>query len=358
MRIISHLVPDGQPISTDIEGNRRPGQTMWKVPTWGRPLALGVYPLFIRKHRSLVPAGTGFCISKAGFGITSLLQIREAVRRCEPGGIQRGIEALFADDETEEKGIAVLHHRVISGNRFSGYLADLTLAASAGTADVCYVFPQFRQGYPYLPLPLTFAVPRQGSRVVCAGYSTPPEDVSFPLDDIESGRINLLDVFEHNLLAVEGRVAHVFTRRFAPGSVGGPCFTIDAGIREGMGGGPVFSENGYVCGFLSADASRFFNKPAGIVSLLRPALGMNIRLGGRVGKVRLSADRRLIDLIQQGVVTTDGSEQSVSMSRVNSGVLPDIGFAGEDADRVHADFAGFQESRPATEEFHGKQENP
>lgn len=346
IRIISHLVPNGQPISTDIEGNRQPGENTWAIPTWGRPLALGVYPVFLRKHRSLVPAGTTFCISKLGFGVTSILNIRETAGRCRLETVHRDIGALFTPAETQGRGMAVLHHQAVSGDRFSGNLSNLAFTAVVGQTDICYVLPQFRRGFPYLPLPLSFAMPRIDSRVVCVGYGTHSSpDASFSLDDMESGRINLLDVYERKLLAIEGRVSHIFTQRFTGGFVGGPCFTIDAEISPCMSGGPVFSENGYVCGVLSANASGFFNNPSSIVSLLHPALGMNIRLDGQIGNVRLSSKRRLVDLIQQGVVMTDGSEKNWQTGRKDGEVSPDLAFHNEDADRVYEDFADFQERR-------------
>jgi hypothetical protein len=75
-----------------------------------------------------------------------------------------------------------------------------------------------------------------------------------------------------------------------------------------MIGGPVFSENGYVCGIISGNATNIFGKPASIVSLIYPALTMNIRFGGHIGSVKISSHLRLIDLIGQGTVITDGSE--------------------------------------------------
>jgi len=347
MRIISQLMPNGQPISTDIESTRQPGKEMWEIPTWGRPLSLGVYPLFLRKYRALIPVGTAFCISKLGFSFTAQQNILQAACSHWHEDIPQSIESLSIHSEAKGKGAAVFHHRVLSGDRLSGSILGLSFIAGSDPLDLCYVLPQFRSGFPYLPLPLSFAIPRPGSRVVCVGFrdlSTP--DGPFSLDDIESGRVNLLDVYKNNLFAIEARVTRIFTQRFARGFIDGPCVTIDSEIKQGMCGGPVFSENGYVCGVLSANASNFFNKPASIVSLLSPALGMNIRFGGQIGNVRLSSKRRLIDLIQQGLVMTDGTENLLPIQMKENGSCPSPAVHEEDAACTYDDLAGFQKVRP------------
>jgi hypothetical protein len=341
MRIISQLVPNEQPVSTDIEGSRQPGRNMWEIPAWGRPLSLGIYPFFLMKDRRLIPAGSAFCVSKLGIAVTALHNIRETVRR----HWHNDFDNLAALDTPGGIGMAVFHHQALTGGRFSGSVSGLQFVAGAPPKDVCYILPEFKRGFPYLPLPISFAVPRIGSRVVCVGFGglSLPDGGLF-LDDIRRGRVNLLDVYEHKFLAVEGRVVRIFRRRFTNDFIGGPCFAIDAEIKPGMCGGPVFSEHGYVCGVISAEAANFFGEPSTVVSLLYPTLFMNIRFGGQVGTVRLSSNRRLIDLISQGMVITDGSEILVTKGTEGDEFFLDPAIHREDADCIYDDFAGFQES--------------
>jgi hypothetical protein len=351
MRIISQLFPNGKPVSTDIEAARQPGSSIWEIPAWGHPLALGVYPFFLTGNRQLMPAGTAFCISNFGVSMTGVRAITGAARDHWGDGSIEQKDGLFTSQTMKAIGMALFHHQALPGGKFSGHISTVEFIQAASPTDIGYVFPQFQNGFLYLPLPLSFAVPRIGSRVICVGFSDlSGPDAGLSLDDIKCGRINLLDVYKHKLTAVEGRVTRIFVKRFADGFIDGPCFTIDAEIGHGMSGGPVFSENGYVCGITSAAATHFFGKPASIISLLYPTLVMNISWGGQIGSLRISSKRRLTELIAQGTVSTDGSENLVTMQQEGNEFLIGPAIHGEDADYIFEDLPSFQKGSHAARE--------
>jgi len=243
--------------------------------------------------------------------------------------------------------MAVFHHRVLSRGRFSGKIWVFETIEEVQPADVCYIFPQFHGQFPYLPLPISFAAPRIGSRVVCVGFSDHSADGGLSLDDVQSGRLNLLDIFEHKLRAVEARVTRIFRRRFTPGFIGGPCYSIDAELDHNMNGGPVFSESGYVCGILSGRATGFLGEPASIVSLLYPTLTVKVRFDGQMGAMRISSDLRLIDLIAQSSVTSDGSEHLLTKPGGTGEFSLWPAFPEEDADGLYNDFSDLEKQRNA-----------
>lgn len=352
MRIISQLVPDGTPVSTDIEATRRPGRGSWEIPAWGHPVPLGVYPFFVTsKRREILPVGTAFCMSTLGVSMTALHNIRDSVRHYYKGRMIRNRESHTDSRTMRDIGMAIFHHQALPRGKLLGNICRLEIIEEASPTDVGYVYPQFQVGFPYLPLPLSFAVPRIGSRVICVGFGDLlVPDGGLSLDDVKYGRINLLDEYEHKLLAVEGRVTRVFTQRFANGFVSGPCFTIDAEIPHGMSGGPVFSENGYVCGITSAGATHYFQVPTSIISLLYPLLVMNIRFGGHIGSVRIKSNRQLIELISKGAVITDGSEKLVTIRTEGNEIILGPAMHGEDSDYMFDDFSGFQKGRQAGRE--------
>jgi hypothetical protein len=343
MRIVSQLVPTGQPISTDIEGARKPGKNIWEIPSWGRPLALGVYPFFVTINQRLIPAGTAFCISKLGVSMTSLRNVREVVN-CGP---LHPTDFPETSNRSEKRiGMAVFHHQALSERRFSGKIIDFDGLEEVRPTDMCYIFPQFQDGSPYLPLPLSFATPRPGSRVVCVGFGNPamPRE-GLSLHDAQCGRLNLLEIYGHKLTAVEAHVTRIFTQRFAPGFIGGPCYTIDAETEENMTGGPVFSEGGYVCGIISGRAPDSFDGPAGIVSSLHPVLSARVRFDRQLAGMRITSNLRLIDLIAQGSITTDGSEHQLRTAPAGSEFLLSPDIPAEDADHVYGEFSDIQKRR-------------
>jgi hypothetical protein len=346
MRIISQLVPSGQPVSTDIEALRKPGNNIWEIPTWGHPLALGVYPLFIKKDRHLIPVGTTFCISKLGVAMTSSENIRESVRRHYCSNFISDGKKISVHSAMSEIEMAVFHHQSLPGGIFSGNILNLKCVDEASPTDICYVIPRFQSGFLYLQLPLSFAVPRIGSRVICVGYSKPSLlDAGFFLNDIKYRCTDLLSIYERRFLATEARVTHIFTNWFTHEFIGGPCFIIDAEIEQGMIGGPVFSEDGYVCGIISAASTNFFGKPASIVSLLYPALGMNVKFGGDIGSLRINSNRRLTELIARGVVITDNSENLVTKHIIDGQITLNPVIHGEDTACIYDDFPAFQKGQ-------------
>jgi hypothetical protein len=351
MRIISQLYPNGKPVSTDIEAARQPGSNIWEIPTWGHPLALGVYPFFLTKNDRFLPVGTAFCISNLGFSMTALRNLIDAAGHRFGNNVIDLMDRPFTIQTMQDIGMAVFHHQALPGGKLSGHIWPVEFFQAAPPTDAGHLFPQFQSGFLYLPLPVSFAVPRIGSRVVCVGFSDlSGPDTVISLDDIKCGRINLLDVYKHKLLAVEGRVTRIFTQRFADGFIDGPCFTIDAEIKNGMSGGPVFSENGYVCGIASAAGTHFFGKPESIVSLLFPTLVMNIRWGGQIGSMRISSKRRLLDLIAQGAIITDGSESLVTIRKEGNCFFLGPAIHGEDTHNIYDDFSSFQKGCYATRE--------
>jgi hypothetical protein len=298
-----------------------------------------------------MPVGTAFCISKLGVSVTALHNIRESFRRYlhdDPLSQMDGIPSHYT---FKDIGMAVFHHQVLPGDKLSGNIWNLGSIDGVPPTDMGFIMPQFQGKVSYLPLPVSFAVPRIGSRIVCVGFGDlPSPDNGLSLDDIRSGRINLLDAYERKLTAVEGRVNRIFTQRFTNEFIGGPCYTIDAEINHGMCGGPVFSENGYVCGLISAGATDFFGEPTSIVSLLYPSLVMNIRFGGQIGPVRINSNRQLIELIAQGSVITDGSENIVTIRPEGGGPFPGPAINREDAGCIYDDLPGFREGHNASGE--------
>lgn len=337
-------------IIKNLEEYRANGECSWELPPYGHPLAQGVYPLFATVDERLFPLGTAFCLSKLGIVATAEHNIRDALRHHWRGDTLRSMDKLPASYSLNDVGLSILNH-YLEKNSYIVHLWPIENIQGAPPTDIVYGFPKFQTHFPFLPLPISFAVPRIGSRVICVGYSdTCFPDAGIQCDDLRYGRSNWFKAYKYNFKVTMATVTRIFTQRFTNRFMEGPCFTIDNELNHGMSGGPVFNEAGYICGVVSAGASNFFNSPASIVSLLYPTLLTDIKLGVSIGPVRINGIRQLVSLIGQGFVITDGSESLVTIRPMDGELFIGPMIRREDVSSVYDDFLGFQAGKEASKE--------
>ncbi|WBY08948.1 hypothetical protein PIB19_05995 [Sphingomonas sp. 7/4-4] len=107
----------------------------------------------------------------------------------------------------------------------------------------------------------------------------------------------------------------------------------------------------------SAGADGFFATPMSLGSLLYPMLTRPLRFGAEIGPIALNAIRPMLDLIAQGTLKTDGSEQHVGFTNdpTTGQLVAHPRTLVESRDYIHDDFASFQDGKPAsklTEEYY------
>jgi hypothetical protein len=95
----------------------------------------------------------------------------------------------------------------------------------APPTDLVIGYPQFQPDFPTLVNRVSFDVPPIGATVWSIGY-TDMEPKRISLEDLKTGKFNLLRDYRHKLKVVEGTVQRIFTQRFSAGFVEG------AGRRE------------------------------------------------------------------------------------------------------------------------------
>lgn len=332
------------------DGRRSPQDKSWDLPPWGHPLAQGVFPLFLVIEDHLFPIGTAFSVGKkVRFLVSAEHTIGEAIKHDPLLNKLRNTGQLPAKADVKHAQLSVLYQRKTGENRCEIMIWPIEHVDGAPPTDVVFAFPKFVEDYRTIAFPLTFGLPDIGARVFSAGYTDVrvPEG-GLPLDEIRAGTFDWAANYSHRFHVVEGQVERIFTQRFAAGFIDGPCFAFDEAIPHGLSGGPVFTPTSHVIGVNSA-VTNFFSQPKSLASLLYPVLPIKLSMGMQMGPVRFSGRIPLIDLIAQGSMTTDGSEQQV-------GLIPD----GEDsfivspvcktemAPFVHDDFRGFEEGKSAT----------
>jgi hypothetical protein len=324
----------------------------WELPPWGHPFGQGIFPLCITFNNHLHPVGTAFSI---GRGVTFIASAAHNIR--ETWSYEaRLTHLLTARDlpkavELKEAGICVLYHRPNNAGGMEITLWPLENVQGAPPTDVVFGFPQFQGDFPTLVNRLSFDLPTVGEKIWSVGYADfCCSKGGIPLAAVRDGSFNWERDYAHKLLVVEGFVERIFTQRFAKGFVEGPCFTFDAEIAHAQSGGPILSPDGTLRGINSAGASHFFDRPTSIGSLFFPLLFIDLKFGAQIGPIRLNATRPLADMIGQGIIPTDGSEERVGVGQdqatgslfVNPRSLKTM------APFVHDDFAGFQAGKTAT----------
>jgi hypothetical protein len=341
------------PGTISLTESRRDGETSWELPPWGHPIGAGVYPFLISLEGRQLPVGTAFCVSRIGLIASAVHNPLHALEYHPRGDYLKQQRDRRSSIDFGDIGFSVLHNWISADNTLQVNIWPLEGAHGAHPTDLVFGSARFQQSFPYLPLRLSFAVPRIGSRVICVGYTdTAVESGALSNDALRSGAIaDWPKHYHHRLRAVEGTVRHIFTQGFAPsGYLRGACFEIDVEVASGMSGGPVFNEDGFVCGVVSATASGWFDRPSSLVSLFYPALMTDVTFGFQMGPMRMNATHPLIALTTHGTIVTDGSESMV-------GILPEeegwrIGPLIHDDDRefVFDDFRGLQMGLPAQRE--------
>jgi hypothetical protein len=337
-------------IQIDIESFRKDGESRWLLPPWSHPLSQGVLPLFIIFNEKAYPIGTAFTVGRGvTFAVTAAHNIREAWKR-EPRLTKLLVaDTLPASISLKEAGISLLYQQPGASSaeiRFAFW--PFETIEGMPPSDLVIGFPQFQTQFSTLVNKISFDLPRIGQTVWSIGYAkmTPQEIL---IDDIRTGRFNLLQDYTHQFTVVEGKVDRLFTQRFAAGYVEGPCFTFDAEIDHGQSGGPVMTPAGVIIGINSAAATMFLDRPTSIGCPLYPMFARNLRFGAQIGPVRMNATRPLFDLIATREIVTDGSEESVALRPDGAGsfaVCPRVPIA--DAQFIHDDFAGYRAGLKAT----------
>ncbi|MDP9812619.1 hypothetical protein J2W42_005489 [Rhizobium tibeticum] len=338
-------------ITLDLESFRSdPSQKSWELPPWGHPIAQGILPLFISYDRHFHPIGTAFTVGDGiKFVVSASHNVMEAFKHEARLRHLLGSKELPVALNLKEVGFHVLHQSMEGkeGGRLT--LIPLENVTGAPPTDVIFGYPKFVDGLGTINHKISFDLPPVGEKVWSIGYC----DFGgrpIPVSDADDGTFDWMRDYKHRLMVVEGFVRRHFTLQFAAGFVEGPCFMFDSEISHAQSGGPVISTDGTVRGINSSGATNFFNEPASLASLLYPILFKKLNFGVQVGPVRINGSREIVDLIAEGVIRTDGSEERLGIAYdENRGEY----FANPAAplsmqNFVHDDFRGYQDGRAAT----------
>lgn len=334
-----------------FEGRTGPDQREWEAPAWGSSLSKMVLPLFITSGDRYIPVGTAFWVGrKVSFVMTAMHNVHETLRHEGRWDHQLASGRLPPHLDLKAAGLCVLHQDEVTAENARFTITPLENLHGAPPTDVVIGYPSFVPDRATASLPLSFDVPRIGQTVWSIGYTDFEPASGIPMEAVRSGAFDWRTDYRHRLMVTEGRVERIFMQRFAAGFGDGPCFSFDNEIAHGQSGGPVVTEDGRIVGLNSSGATRFFDRPSSVAALLHPLVLTPVKFGLKMGPLAIRREARLIDLIFEGVIASDGSEQGLGFTQETPGGPVAISGRALTADRqfVHDDFAGYQADRLAT----------
>ncbi|MDX2165040.1 MAG: serine protease [Gammaproteobacteria bacterium] len=154
---------------------------------------------------------------------------------------------------------------------------------------------------------LSFLPPKQGDNIVAFGYKGLSRDsCKITRDGTGTKHFDIQD--EPHVTT--GKILDVYNNVKNPSRIPAPCFATEARVDGGMSGGPVFTENGLLCGILSTS----FDVTDGelntsFVSLLWPMLAIKLPLSKDRGSQ--TTEYSIQELVQKGLISGTGWEHFI-----------------------------------------------
>ncbi len=170
-------------------------------------------------------------------------------------------------------------------------------------------------GYEWRGVKLDLAPPPFGSRIVGFGYHSPSVNV-------REHRNSSVEVEWHDSpTTTAGEVVEIYPRRRDSSMLPFPCYRTNARFEHGMSGGPIFNDQGLLCGLICSGAETETDYYSHVTTLW-PSMATVVdfdREGFPSGQ-----SYPVLDLARHGFIRAEGWER-VALG-VNSDGCPTVGF--------------------------------
>jgi len=277
-----------------------------------------VLPIFAISKNNLIPLGTGFIITNSGIMMTARHVVENIIDKKEIRDSGEPIEnfglfALYSSDKKNTKtkissdcyiGGPIHITGIISSESFDIALCQLQLLKKIDTGE--------QLQYPIVRLNLS--IPKAGMKILGVGYCKNKVSSDEYINK-DNKKVRYIE-YSHNFTTTSGEVVKYIKSQ---GIRHFPHFHTTARFDSGMSGGPVFMENGSVCGVIcsSFSSSEYEKEYISYVSDIGPTLSfeVDILLEGKTKPQKFT----LFELIKLNIISTDDSKNSIEIVTSESG---------------------------------------
>lgn len=243
-----------------------------------------IMPIIAIADGEILPLGTGFAIEADGYIMTAKHVLENFTSLKVP---RRGENKFYKEFSLWAFQLTGQKHKTgPNKGEIVGGLRPIVKAWFSSELDIaiCALSPaKSKKHNKFLRLPcvrLSPGVPKIGEHILGFGYYGSTGKITSEILD-NKRVVN----YSQNTAFTQGKIAEIFSPRRESGMLNFPCFQTDARFEPGMSGGPIFRENGNVCGVICSgglqdDKDGYIN----FASLIWPAMGISIETNFKKGK--------------------------------------------------------------------------
>jgi len=241
-------------------------------------------PIIAIADGEILPLGTGFAIGADGFIMTAKHVIENFTT---PKVQRRGKNGFYKEFSLWVFQLTGQKHKTGSyKGEIVGGLRPITKAWFSKELDIaiCWLSgAKSKKHNKFLRLPcvkLSPGVPKIGEHILGFGYYGSTGEITSKILDNK----RVANYFQ-NTAFTQGKIIEIFSPKRDAVMLDFPCFQTDARFEPGMSGGPIFRENGSVCGVIcSGGLGEDKNGYIEFASLIWPAMGISIETNFKKGE--------------------------------------------------------------------------
>jgi len=285
----------------------------------GDLLHQSVLPIFAMSKNNIIPLGTGFIITNSGLMLTARHVIENIVDKRKIIDTNEPIEnfslfAIYSSDKKNDKTSISPDYYIGGPIRIISFTTDKNLdIALCQLTSMKKIDTGEQLQFPVVKLNLS--IPKLGLKILGVGYCKNQILSDINIEKDHDKKIRRVE-YSHKLITTGGEIAEIIeSQGFRKWS----HFRTTAKFESGMSGGPVFMENGSVCGIICSSFSNPQEESEHIsyVSDIGPALSfkVNILLEGNTVPQQFT----LFELIKMNIISVDDSKNDLEIIFDESG---------------------------------------